>query len=315
MVALAALWGASYMFIKHRARRRRVRARHRLRADRARRAGAAARRARRAAPACAAHWRAVALLGLVQVAAPFLLITFGERRIPSSLAGDPRRRARRSSSRCSRRSSNREESARAAGRVVGIVVGISASSLLFGVDLSGEGELALGGAMVLLAAPRLRDRRAGAARLAGRRRPSRRRRNDDRRAAGRRCRRRSPSRPGDAEPRHAPRRCSCSAPAARASPSSLLQLIAEVGAGPRVDRRVHRARLCGPLRRRSSSASRSPLGTVAGLALILGGSWLAAEGRLPGANGPRRAARAGRRGLLSRSGPCRSSARGPARAR
>ena len=86
MVALAALWGASYMFI-HIALEDGVSApRHRLGADRARRAGAEPPRARRARRRLRGRWRSVALLGLVQVAAPFLLITYGQRWIPSSLA-------------------------------------------------------------------------------------------------------------------------------------------------------------------------------------------------------------------------------------
>ena len=79
-----------------------------------------------------------------------------------------------------------------------------------------------------------------------------------------------------------PRRCSCSASAGPGIAFYIFfWLIAEVGAEPRVDRRLPRARASPSRTARSSSASRSRVSTIAGLALILAGSWLAAEGRLP----------------------------------
>src|SRR6266480_824367 len=65
------------------------------------------------------HLPTILLLSVVQVAAPFLLITFGEQHIASALAG--------------------------------ILVGIVGVVLLFGVDLSGDSAALLGGLMVLLA--------------------------------------------------------------------------------------------------------------------------------------------------------------------
>ncbi|WP_187369363.1 DMT family transporter [Baekduia soli] len=91
----------------------------------------------------------VLLLALVQVIAPFGLITFGENHVPSALAGilvgssplfiallaarlDP------------------EERARGWG-LVGILLGMVGVVLLFGVDLSGKADALLGGLMILAA--------------------------------------------------------------------------------------------------------------------------------------------------------------------
>lgn len=91
----------------------------------------------------------VVALAVVQVAGPFVLISYGEQEIPSALAGilvasapiftaalavlvDP------------------SESAHG-GRLVGIVVGIVGVTLLLGLDLSSTRSAFLGGTMVLLA--------------------------------------------------------------------------------------------------------------------------------------------------------------------
>lgn len=150
MLVLAATWGASYLFIKIGLRdfsapfvvcaRTGLAAlvllpvalhRRTLRALRDRKA-------------------AILLLALVQVVVPFLLITVGERWIPSALAGilvasapiwtavlafTPYAPAERP------------------GRVatVGLLVGMAGVALLFGVDLGGDGLAAVGGGMVLVA--------------------------------------------------------------------------------------------------------------------------------------------------------------------
>jgi drug/metabolite transporter (DMT)-like permease len=92
----------------------------------------------------------IALLGTIQMALPFTLITLGERHIASSLAGilvaaapiwiallapllDP------------------EESS-SGWRLGGIVVGIVGVVLLLGLDLGGDSQAVLGGVMVVLAA-------------------------------------------------------------------------------------------------------------------------------------------------------------------
>jgi drug/metabolite transporter (DMT)-like permease len=93
--------------------------------------------------------RPIAVLAAIQVAAPFLLITFGERHISSSLAGilvatapiwtfllafaiDPEERA-------------------AGLSLAGVVIGIGGVVLLLGLDAGGSGAALLGGLMVVLA--------------------------------------------------------------------------------------------------------------------------------------------------------------------
>ena len=85
MVALAALWGASYMFISI-ALDDGVSAPVIVWVRIALGALALTLIARGALAALRGHWRMVSVVGLVQVAAPFLLITYGQRWIPSSLA-------------------------------------------------------------------------------------------------------------------------------------------------------------------------------------------------------------------------------------
>lgn len=150
MGTLAALWGASYLFIK-------IALDDGMRAPSivfarialgalvlvplALRAGAFS--------GLAGRWRWVLAVALCQVAVPFLLITYGERWIPSALAGilvasTPIFVALLTPF------MDRSDAISRAG-AVGVVVGIVGVVLLFGVDLSGDAKLALGGAMVLLA--------------------------------------------------------------------------------------------------------------------------------------------------------------------
>ena len=95
------------------------------------------------------HLPTVLLLSVVQVAAPFLLITFGEKHIPSALAGILVASAPIFTALLAFRL-DREELA-TGWRLVGIMVGIVGVALLFGVDLSGDSAALLGGLMVLLA--------------------------------------------------------------------------------------------------------------------------------------------------------------------
>ena len=95
--------------------------------------------------------RAGTVLGLavIQVAAPFLLITVGEKWIPSSLAGILVASAPIFTAILAIRVDSEE---RAHGwSVVGIAVGIVGVALLLGVDLGGQASTLLGGLMVLLA--------------------------------------------------------------------------------------------------------------------------------------------------------------------
>ncbi|HVL94560.1 MAG TPA: DMT family transporter [Solirubrobacteraceae bacterium] len=95
------------------------------------------------------RWRAIAVLALLDMAAPFLMITVGERHIPSSLAGilvasvpllvallalrwDAEERVDRS-------------------RLVGLLIGMAGVALLLGVEVSGD-VAALAGAGLVLAA-------------------------------------------------------------------------------------------------------------------------------------------------------------------
>jgi len=149
MSVLAALWGASYMFIKVAIDdvspiivvwTRLVLAAMVL-LPIAHRRGALA--------ALVPHKGTILLLSVVQVGAPFLLITFGEKHIASALAGILVASAPIFTALLAFWV-DREELA-TGWRLVGIMVGIVGVALLFGVDLSGDSAALLGGLMVLLA--------------------------------------------------------------------------------------------------------------------------------------------------------------------
>ena len=149
MGVLAALWGASYMFIKVSIDdvspiivvwTRLVLAAIVLLPIAHRRGALSALRP---------HIAVVALLAAVQVLAPFLLITFGEKHIASSLAGILVASAPIFTALLAFRL-DREELA-TGWRLVGVLVGIVGVSLLFGVDLTGDSAALVGGLMVLLA--------------------------------------------------------------------------------------------------------------------------------------------------------------------
>lgn len=91
----------------------------------------------------------IALLSLIQVLAPFLLITFGERHIASSLAGILVASAPIFTALLAFWL-DREELA-TGWRLVGVLVGIVGVGLLFGVDLTGDTAALMGGLMILLA--------------------------------------------------------------------------------------------------------------------------------------------------------------------
>ena len=301
MGVLAALWGASYMFIKVSLDDvspivvvwvRLVLAALVLLPIAHRRGALAALRP---------HKGTILLLSVVQVAAPFLLITFGEKHIASALAGILVASAPIFTALLAFWV-DREELA-TGWALVGIVVGIVGVALLFGVDLSGDSAALLGGLMVPAGEPRLRDRTAAdEARLQGVppvgtaaatmtlaalaadpggavRVPDARAWPRHRRLAARPRRRRD-----------------------RRRVPHLLHADRRDRPGPRDGRRLHRARRSAWSTAWRCSASRSPRGTRGRPAwLILAGSWLGASGRPAGG--------------LSRSGPSRSSAPAPARAR
>ncbi len=91
----------------------------------------------------------IVALALVQVVAPFLLITVGELHISSSLAAILVSSAPIFTALLALRFDAAERSS--GWRAVGVVVGIAGVALLFGVDLTGGTEEILGGLAVLLA--------------------------------------------------------------------------------------------------------------------------------------------------------------------
>jgi drug/metabolite transporter (DMT)-like permease len=95
------------------------------------------------------HLPTVLFLSIIQVAAPFLLITFGEKHIASSLAGILVASAPIFTALLAFRLDRAELAT--GWRLVGIMLGIVGVVLLFGVDLSGDSAALLGGLMVLLA--------------------------------------------------------------------------------------------------------------------------------------------------------------------
>ncbi|MEA2357557.1 MAG: hypothetical protein QOI62_817 [Solirubrobacteraceae bacterium] len=145
----AAVWGASYMFIKL------------ALADFSEGAIVCVRTGLGAMVllALAARWGALAplrgrlrwivVLALAQVAGPFLLITFGETHVDSQLTGILVSSAPIFTALLALVFDHEERSSGWAA--VGIVLGMLGVVLLFGLDLSGDGDLVLGGAMVLLA--------------------------------------------------------------------------------------------------------------------------------------------------------------------
>ena len=91
----------------------------------------------------------VALVAAVQVAAPFLLISLGEQEISSALAGILVATAPIFTAVLAILVDHEERSEGA--RLLGIVLGIAGVAALFGLDLSGSGSLVLGGLAIVLA--------------------------------------------------------------------------------------------------------------------------------------------------------------------
>jgi drug/metabolite transporter (DMT)-like permease len=149
MGGAAAVWGASYMFIKVALDDFSEGAIVCIRTA----LGAAvllvlARRWGALAP-LRGRWHLVGAIGCVQVVIPFLLITFGENHIDSQLAGILVSAAPIFTALLALAFDHDERSQGWAA--VGIVVGMLGVVLLFGLDLSGSGDEVLGGLMVLLA--------------------------------------------------------------------------------------------------------------------------------------------------------------------
>ena len=91
----------------------------------------------------------IALLALIQVVAPFLLITFGEEHIASSLTGILVASAPIFTALLGMAGFGAE---RVSGwNLTGVLVGLAGVAMLFGVDLTGDSTALFGGLMVLLA--------------------------------------------------------------------------------------------------------------------------------------------------------------------
>lgn len=150
MALLAGLWGASYLFIKLA-----------LQDDVPPIFIVFARLALGAAVLVPLAWRAGVLRGMgrwtgpivfmaiVQVVVPFALITYGERHIPSSLTGILVSAAPIFTALIAVRYDDDERPHGIA--IIGVVMGIVGVVLLFGLDLSGDAAAIAGGLMVLLA--------------------------------------------------------------------------------------------------------------------------------------------------------------------
>ena len=150
MVLLAALWGASYLFIKVGLEDGlppvfivfvRIALGALVLVPIALRAGALGVIRGRVGP--------IMLLAVVQVVLPFLLITFGERHIASALAGILVSSVPVVTALIAARFDAEERPQGIA--LAGVALGIAGVILLFGIDLSGDGEALAGGLMVLLA--------------------------------------------------------------------------------------------------------------------------------------------------------------------
>ena len=150
MGLLAALWGASYLFIKVALDD----GMHPVFIVFARLALGAAVLVpialhQRALGVLRTHPGAIAFMAIVQVVVPFLLITYGERHIASSLAGILVASAPIFTAVLAARFDADERPRGVAAAGVGM--GIFGVVLLFGVDLSGDAQALAGGLMVLLA--------------------------------------------------------------------------------------------------------------------------------------------------------------------
>lgn len=98
----------------------------------------------------AGRWRALVVLALLDMAVPFLLITSGERHVPSSVAGILIASVPLLVAVMALRYDHEERVDRS--RLIGLLIGMGGVGLLLGVDLAGDSAALLGGALILLAA-------------------------------------------------------------------------------------------------------------------------------------------------------------------
>ena len=98
----------------------------------------------------AGRWRALVVLALLDMAVPFLLITSGERDVPSSVAGILIASVPLLVAVMALRYDHEERVDRS--RLIGLLIGMGGVGLLLGIDLAGDPATLLGGALILLAA-------------------------------------------------------------------------------------------------------------------------------------------------------------------
>jgi drug/metabolite transporter (DMT)-like permease len=299
LIATAAVWGSSYMFIKVALDDFSEGAIVCLRTA----LGAvlllsfAARRGVLSDVRGRGRW--IAIIACIQVIGPFLLITYGETRISSSLTAILISSVPIFTALLALRFDHAERSQGWA--LVGIVIGIVGVAMLFGLDLSGSGDELAGGGMMLAAAlgyaiswMLVKHKLSGAAPEAV--------------AGGTMLVAAIATAPllAAAPPPAAPSFDAVASMLALGAGGTGIAfvlyytLIADVGPA--------RASMVGYVAPAFSIAygvvllgEHLTLAAIGGLVLILAGSWLGAQGRLPR--------------FLNRSGPSRSSAPAPARAR
>jgi drug/metabolite transporter (DMT)-like permease len=149
LLLLASIWGASYMFIKIGLRDFSAPMIACLRIALAAAVLVPVAASARALGAVRGRVGTVAVVGAVQVAGPFLLIGLGEQEISSALAGILVATAPIFTAVLAIWVDHDERSEGA--RLLGIVIGIAGVVGLFGIDLSGSGSAVLGGLAVVLA--------------------------------------------------------------------------------------------------------------------------------------------------------------------
>jgi drug/metabolite transporter (DMT)-like permease len=149
LLLLASIWGASYMFIKIGLRDLSAPMVACVRITLAAAVLVPVAASARALRAVRGRVGTIAIVGAVQVAGPFLLIGLGEQEISSALAGILVATAPIFTAVLAIRFDHEERSEGI--RLLGIVIGIAGVVGLFGIDLSGSGSAVLGGLAVVLA--------------------------------------------------------------------------------------------------------------------------------------------------------------------
>ena len=149
LLLLASIWGASYMFIKIGLRDLSAPMIACVRIALAAAVLVPVAASQRALGAVRGRAGTVAIVGAVQVAGPFLLIGLGEQEISSALAGILVATAAIFTAVLAIWVDHEERSEGL--RLLGIVVGIAGVVALFGLDLSSSGSAVLGGLAVVLA--------------------------------------------------------------------------------------------------------------------------------------------------------------------